>query len=88
MVFTRTCDATLLLATMLRNLGIRATPISGHMSQSKRLGALNMFKAGECNVLICTDVASRGLDIPLVDMDINYDIPSNSKEKYFQVMRS
>ncbi|KAM5586756.1 DEAD-box ATP-dependent RNA helicase 10 [Rosa sericea] len=88
MVFTRTCDATLLLATMLRNLGIRATPISGHMSQSKRLGALNMFKAGECNVLICTDVASRGLDIPSVDMVINYDIPSNSKDYIHRVGRT
>lgn len=38
-----------------------------------------MFKAGECNTLICTDVASRGLDIPSVDMVINYDIPTNSK---------
>lgn len=49
------------------------------MCQAKRLGALNKFKAGECNILICTDVASRGLDIPSVDMVINYDIPSNSK---------
>ncbi|XP_050371466.1 DEAD-box ATP-dependent RNA helicase 10 [Argentina anserina] len=87
MVFTRTCDATLLLASMLRNLGIRATPISGHMSQSKRLGALNMFKAGQCNVLICTDVASRGLDFP-VDMVINYDIPSNSKDYIHRVGRT
>lgn len=47
--------------------------------QPKRLGALNKFKARECNVLICTDVASRGLDIPSVDMVINYDVPSNSK---------
>ncbi|KAL5989609.1 DEAD-box ATP-dependent RNA helicase 10 [Asimina triloba] len=47
--------------------------------KAKRLGALNKFKAGECNILICTDVASRGLDIPSVDMVINYDIPSNSK---------
>lgn len=38
-----------------------------------------MFKSGECNVLVCTDVASRGLDIPSVDMVINYDIPTNSK---------
>uniref|UniRef100_F6H9R1 DEAD-box ATP-dependent RNA helicase 10 n=1 Tax=Vitis vinifera TaxID=29760 RepID=F6H9R1_VITVI len=81
MVFTRTCDATRLLALLLRNLGLRAIPISGHMSQAKRLGALNKFKAGECNILICTDVASRGLDIPSVDMVINYDIPSNSKVK-------
>lgn len=50
-----------------------------YMCQAKRLGALNKFKAGECNILICTDVASRGLDIPSVDMVINYDIPSNSK---------
>ncbi|KVH89408.1 DNA/RNA helicase, DEAD/DEAH box type, N-terminal [Cynara cardunculus var. scolymus] len=69
MVFTRTCEATRLLALMLRNLGLRAIPISGQMTQAKRLGALNKFKAGECNILICTDVASRGLDIPSVDMD-------------------
>ncbi|KAG6772760.1 hypothetical protein POTOM_024180 [Populus tomentosa] len=79
MVFTRTCDATHFLALVLRNLGLRAIPINGHMSQSKRLGALNKFKAGECNILICTDVASRGLDIPSVDMVVNYDIPTNSK---------
>uniref|UniRef100_A0A2P2KSJ1 Uncharacterized protein MANES_13G099900 n=1 Tax=Rhizophora mucronata TaxID=61149 RepID=A0A2P2KSJ1_RHIMU len=79
MVFTRTCDATLFLSLVLRNLGLRAIPINGHMSQSKRLGALNKFKAGECSILICTDVASRGLDIPSVDMVINYDIPTNSK---------
>lgn len=40
---------------------------------------MNKFKAGECNILICTDVASRGLDIPSVDMVINYDVPTNSK---------
>ncbi|KAJ4829887.1 hypothetical protein Tsubulata_013147, partial [Turnera subulata] len=79
MVFTRTCDATSFLALLLRNLGFRAIPIFGHMNQSKRLGALNKFKAGEYNILICTDVASRGLDIPSVDMVINYDIPTNSK---------
>ncbi|CAN0901945.1 DEAD-box ATP-dependent RNA helicase 10 [Linum grandiflorum] len=88
MVFTRTCDATTLLASVLRNLGLRAIPINGHMTQSKRLGALNKFKAGECNILICTDVASRGLDIPSVDMVINYDIPSNSKDYKHRVGRT
>ncbi|KAL5744854.1 hypothetical protein ACOSP7_027732 [Xanthoceras sorbifolium] len=88
MVFTRTCDATRLLALLLRNLGQRAIPISGQMSQSKRLGALNKFKAGECNILICTDVASRGLDIPSVDMVINYDIPTNSKDYIHRVGRT
>ncbi|XP_073060451.1 DEAD-box ATP-dependent RNA helicase 10 [Primulina eburnea] len=88
MVFTRTCDATTLLAYILRNLGFRAIPINGHMTQTKRLGALNQFKAGECNILICTDVASRGLDIPSVDMVINYDIPTNSKDYIHRVGRT
>ncbi|KAF7838325.1 DEAD-box ATP-dependent RNA helicase 10 [Senna tora] len=88
MVFTRTCDATQLLALTLRNLGLKAIPINGHMSQSKRLGALNKFKSGDCNILICTDVASRGLDIPTVDMVINYDIPTNSKDYIHRVGRT
>ncbi|XP_047315827.1 DEAD-box ATP-dependent RNA helicase 10-like [Impatiens glandulifera] len=88
MVFTRTCDATRILALMLRNLGLRAIPISGQMSQTKRLGALNKFKSGECNILVCTDVASRGLDIPSVDMVINFNIPSNSKDYIHRVGRT
>ncbi|KAI3774880.1 hypothetical protein L1987_49443 [Smallanthus sonchifolius] len=88
MVFTRTCEATRHLALMLRNLGLRAIPISGQMTQAKRLGALNKFKAGECNILICTDVASRGLDIPSVEMVINYDIPTNSKDYIHRVGRT
>ncbi|KAL2336707.1 hypothetical protein Fmac_011153 [Flemingia macrophylla] len=88
MVFTRTCDATRLLALILRNLGLKAIPINGHMSQSKRLGALNKFKSGECNILLCTDVAGRGLDIPAVDMVINYDIPTNSKDYIHRVGRT
>ncbi|KAF8031463.1 hypothetical protein BT93_D0622 [Corymbia citriodora subsp. variegata] len=88
MVFTRTCDSTQVLSLILRNLGLRAIPISGQMNQSKRLGALNKFKARECNILICTDVASRGLDIPAVDMVINYDIPSSSKDYIHRVGRT
>ena len=56
--------------------------------QAKRLGALNKFKGGECNILICTDVASRGLDIPSVDMVIIYDIPTNSKVSFFPCFSS
>ncbi|CAG7896003.1 unnamed protein product [Brassica rapa] len=88
MIFTRTCDGTRFMALMLRSLGFRAIPISGQMTQSKRLGALNKFKAGECNILVCTDVASRGLDIPSVDMVINYDIPTNSKDYIHRVGRT
>ncbi|KAL3508254.1 hypothetical protein ACH5RR_027655 [Cinchona calisaya] len=54
----------------------------------KKTGALDKFKAGECNILPCTDVASRGLDIPSVDTVINYDIPTNSKDYIHQVGRT
>jgi ATP-dependent RNA helicase DDX47/RRP3 len=88
MIFTRTCDATRKLALMLRNLGFGAVPIHGQMSQPKRLAALTKFKAGERSLLVATDVASRGLDIPMVDVVINYDVPSNSKDYVHRVGRT
>lgn len=88
MIFTRTCDATRRIALMLRNLGFGAVPIHGQMSQPKRLAALNKFKAGERDILVATDVASRGLDIPSVDMVINYDVPANSKDYVHRVGRT
>lgn len=54
------------VALLLRNLGFQAVCLHGQMGQPKRLGALGKFKSGERNVLIATDVASRGLDIPSV----------------------
>lgn len=87
-IFTRTCDSTRKIALMLRNLGFGSVPIHGQMSQPKRLGALNKFKSGERSILVATDVASRGLDIPSVDVVINYDVPSNSKDYVHRVGRT
>lgn len=87
-IFTRTCDATRRIALMLRNLGFGAVPIHGQMGQPKRLAALNKFKAGERSILVATDVASRGLDIPSVDMVVNYDVPPNSKDYVHRVGRT
>lgn len=52
------------------------------------MAALNKFKAGDCSILIATDVASRGLDIPAVNIVINYDIPNNSKDYVHRVGRT
>lgn len=87
-VFTRTCDSTRKIALTLRNLGFGSVPIHGQMSQPKRLGALNKFKGGERSILVATDVASRGLDIPSVDVVINYDVPGNSKDYVHRVGRT
>ena len=87
-IFTRTCDAARRVALILRNLGFGAVPIHGKMAQPKRLGALNRFKAGERAILVATDVASRGLDIPAVDVVVNFDVPLNSKEYVHRVGRT
>ncbi|GBC08336.1 hypothetical protein RclHR1_08030013 [Rhizophagus clarus] len=87
-IFTRTCNDTQRLTLILRNLGFPAIPLHGQLSQTKRLGSLNKFKAGNRNILVATDVASRGLDIPLVDVVINFDIPANSKDYIHRVGRT
>lgn len=85
MVYTQQCGITLLLALILKNLGFRAIPIISYMSQAKKLGSLNAFKSGECNILLCSDFVSKGLDIPAVDMVINYNIPLYPNDYIYRV---
>jgi ATP-dependent RNA helicase DDX47/RRP3 len=87
-VFTRTVNETQRLAELLRALGFGAIPLHGQLSQSSRLGALNKFRAGSRNILIATDVASRGLDIPNVDVVFNYDLPGDDKTYIHRVGRT
>merc|ERR1719147_391748 len=88
MIFCSTCSATLRLSLMLRGLGFTAIPLNGQMSQNKRLASLNKFKSKARTVLLVTDVASRGLDIPHVDVVVNYDIPTHSKDYIHRVGRT
>lgn len=87
-VFTATCAAAMKTALLLRQLGMQAVPLHGQMSQQKRLGSLNKFKSKARNILVCTDVASRGLDIPHVDAVMNFDVPGQSKDYVHRVGRT
>ncbi|CAA7265370.1 unnamed protein product [Cyclocybe aegerita] len=87
-VFARTKAEAQMLSIILRILGFAAVPIHGDMSQSQRLGALSKFKSGSRKILVATDVASRGLDIPSVDIVINYDVPQHSKDYIHRVGRT
>ncbi|CAG9531245.1 unnamed protein product [Cercopithifilaria johnstoni] len=87
-VFCSTCASALRTALMLRKLGFGAVPLHGQMSQAKRLGSLNKFKSKASTILVCTDVASRGLDIPHVDVVLNYDVPMQSKDYIHRVGRT
>jgi len=83
-VFTRTVNETQRLAILLRSLGFGAIPLHGQLSQSARLGALGKFR----DILVATDVAARGLDIPSVDIIVNFDLPPDSKTYIHRVGRT
>lgn len=87
-IFTRTCAHAQNISLLGRILGFSAIPLHGQLSQAQRLGALNKFKSGDKNILVATDVAARGLDIPSVDLVINYDIPTDSKAYIHRVGRT
>ncbi|EPX72999.1 ATP-dependent RNA helicase Rrp3 [Schizosaccharomyces octosporus yFS286] len=87
-IFARTVHDTQRLAILLRSLGFSAIPLHGQLTQSNRLGALNKFKSGTRSIMVATDVAARGLDIPLVDVVVNYDIPTDSKAYVHRVGRT
>lgn len=69
-------------------LEFSATALHGDLNQNQRMGALDLFKAGKRSILVATDVAARGLDIPSVDIVVNYDIPVDSKSYIHRVGRT
>ncbi|KAJ5077825.1 hypothetical protein M0811_05515 [Anaeramoeba ignava] len=87
-IFSTKCQSVQKIALILRNLGFKAVPLHGKMTQTKRLASLNKFVSGNADILIATDVASRGLDIPNVDIVINFDIPVTVKTYIHRVGRT
>lgn len=87
-LFSRTVHETARLTYLLRALGLGAIPLHGQLSQSSRLSALNKFKAHSRDILVATDVAARGLDIPSVDLVLNYDLPGDSTTYIHRVGRT
>ncbi|KAI5303046.1 ribosomal RNA processing protein [Ascosphaera pollenicola] len=87
-IFTRTVNETQRLAFLLRALGFGAIPLHGQLSQSARLGALGKFRSRSRDILVATDVAARGLDIPSVDLVINFDVAPDSKTYIHRVGRT
>ena len=83
-----TCINAIKICLMLRKLGIKTGTINGRITQTKRIANLNKFKANYDKVLVATDVASRGLDIPSVNLVINYDMPINPKDYVHRVGRT
>jgi ATP-dependent RNA helicase DDX47/RRP3 len=87
-VFASTHNHVKMTTLLLKNLGFSVTCLHGGMSQQHRTSALNKFKCGDRKILVATDVASRGLDIPCVDIVINLDVPDRGKEYIHRVGRT
>jgi ATP-dependent RNA helicase RhlE len=88
LIFTRTKRGTQRLANELVRDGFRASMIHGDRSQSQRNAALSGFQEGRFQVLVATDVASRGLHIDDVAHVINYDVPKIAEDFIHRVGRT
>ncbi|GLT31964.1 hypothetical protein SLA2020_066610 [Shorea laevis] len=88
MIFVSRCRDCHLLSLLLEELDVETAALHSLKSQALRLSALHHFKSGQVSILIATDVASRGLDIPTVDLVINYDLPRYPRDYIHRVGRT
>jgi ATP-dependent RNA helicase RhlE len=76
------------LARSLEREGLKTTALHGDKSQDERLKALEAFKKGDVDLLVCTDVAARGLDIKDVPAVFNFDVPFNAEDYVHRIGRT
>jgi superfamily II DNA/RNA helicase len=79
MVFTRTKRSADRIAADLAERGFAAAAVHGDLGQGARERALRAFRNGKVDILVATDVAARGIDVPLVTHVINYECPDDEK---------
>ena len=88
MIFCSTRRNADTIADGLYRFGIKAKAIHGGLVQNKRLNILKEFHEKTFNILVCTDVAARGLDIKCVTHIYNYDLPKDSKDYIHRIGRT
>ncbi|MGV8152650.1 MAG: DEAD/DEAH box helicase [Candidatus Nanoarchaeia archaeon] len=88
MVFCNTRRTADFVDSNLNAVGIQSQAIHGGLSQNKRTNILKQFNNSKVSVLVCTDVAARGLDIKNVSHVYNYDLPFNSKDYIHRIGRT
>ncbi len=88
LVFTRTKHGANRLCKKMISAGISAAAIHGNKTQGARTKALAGFKSNAIRVLVATDIAARGLDIPLLPHVINFEIPNISEDYVHRIGRT
>ncbi len=88
LVFVNTKRMAKRLAERMQEKGFRADALHGDMRQSQRERVMMQYRTGKLDVLIATDVASRGIDVSNIDAVINYDIPLDSESYVHRIGRT
>ena len=88
LVFTRTKHGANKLSEKMTKAGLSSSAIHGNKSQNARTKALAGFKEGSVRILVATDIAARGLDIPLLPLVINFEIPNISEDYVHRIGRT
>lgn len=87
-VFVRTKTATVDLAEKLEARGYEAAALNGDMTQGLREQVIDRLKSGALDIVVATDVAARGLDVPRISHVINYDIPYDTEAYVHRIGRT
>jgi len=87
-VFCSTKYRTRDVAKFLHQEKFNAVAIEGDMSQHRREQAMGRFRSGKADILVATDVASRGIDVPTVELVINYDVPNQELVYFHRIGRT
>ncbi len=87
-VFCRTRHGTIRLARELERRFLSVVSLHGDLSQNQRDHSMGLFRSGKADVLVATDVASRGIDVRLIDCVINYDVPEDPTVYFHRVGRT
>ncbi|MFP4000385.1 MAG: DEAD/DEAH box helicase [Thermoplasmata archaeon] len=88
LIFCNTRKYTQILSDRLNNHGYKSHPMHGDMSQSARTRTMDKFKDGKIDILVSTDVASRGIDVENITHVVNYDIPKYEKDYVHRIGRT
>ena len=87
-VFVSTCERAAMVSGILSEVGVNNVALHSLLSQNRRFAALAKFKSQQVRILVATDVASRGLDIPSVDLVLNAELPRNAVSYVHRVGRT
>lgn len=88
LVFTKTKEATITVAEYLVEQGFKTTALNGDMPQKVRERAIQQLKSGYLDIVVATDVAARGLDVPRISHVFNFDLPHDSESYIHRIGRT